>query len=49
MNFDESNKKMYKVEAIHDNKIYIKELEMDSLSKYHYLVFWKGYSEKKNI
>lgn len=43
---DESGK--YKVEAIRDNRVYAKELEVDYLPKLYYLISWKSYFEKEN-
>ena len=44
--FDASDNKEYKVEIIKDNAIYAKEIEKH-LTGIYYLVFWKGYPEKK--
>ena len=45
--FDAGNNKEYEVEAIINSAVYIKETERH-LSGLYYLVFWKGYPEKKN-
>ena len=46
--FDVSNNKEYKVEAIKDSAFYAKEIK-GHLPGLYYLVSWKGYSEEKNI
>ena len=45
--FDASNNKEYKVEAIIDSAVYTKEAERNLLGLY-YLVSWKSYSEEEN-
>ena len=46
--FDTGNNKKYKIKTIRDNIIYTKEAKKYLLGLY-YLVFYKGYLEKKNI
>ena len=41
------NEKEYKVKQICDSMLYIKELEARHLSRLYYLIFWKGYPDKK--
>ena len=48
LEFDASNNKEYKVEAIIDSIVYAKKAEEHLLGLY-YLVFWKGYPEEKSI
>ena len=43
---DDSRK--YKVKAIWDNTVYVKELKSGHLLGLYYLVSWKGYSEEEN-
>ena len=38
----------YKVEAIWNNVVYIRESKSDHLPGLYYLVSWKGYPEKEN-
>lgn len=44
---DNGNSKEYKVEAIHDIEIYIKELDKGYLLGFYYLISWKGYLEEE--
>ena len=46
LEFDASNNKKYKVEAIRDSIFYAKEAKR-YLPSLYYLVFWKSYSKKK--
>ena len=46
--FDKDDNKEYKVEAIQDSTVYVKEADVYLLGLY-YLVVWKGYPKKKNI
>ena len=46
--FDESNDKKYKMEAIQDNAVYAKKVDRH-LPGLYYLITWKSYSEEKNI
>ena len=39
--FEQSNNKEYKVEAIQDSAIYVRESESGHLSGFYYLVSWK--------
>ena len=39
----------YKVKAIWDSKVYMKESELGHLPGLYYLVSWKRYPEEKNI
>ena len=43
----DDNDKEYKVEAIQDSAVYVKEAN-GHLPGLYYLITWKGYSEKKN-
>ena len=48
--FDAGNNKSrkYKVEAIRDSAVYVRELESGHLPGLYYPVLWKGYPEEKN-
>lgn len=48
LEFETSNNKKYKVEAIWDSVVYVKKVDRYLLELY-YLVVWKGYLEDKNI
>lgn len=48
LEFETSNNKKYKVEAIWDSVVYVKKVDKYLLELY-YLVVWKGYLEDKNI
>lgn len=48
LKFEVGDNKEYKVESIKDSIIYVRELDGHLLGLY-YLLFWKGYPEKKNI
>ena len=45
--FEPSDDKEYKVEAIQDSAVYAKEVD-GRLPRLYYLVAWKGYLEEKN-
>ena len=45
--FEPSSNKKYKVKAIQDSTVYVKEVDRH-LSGLYYLVSWKGYLEKQN-
>ena len=45
---EDDNDKKYKVEAIRDSVVYVKESESDHLPGFYYLVSWKGYPEEEN-
>lgn len=51
MDFDASdnNNRGYKVGAIRDIAIYVRELEFGYLLKLYYLISWKIYLEEENI
>ena len=38
----------YKIEAICNSAVYVRESETGYLSEFYYLVSWKGYSEEEN-
>lgn len=42
------NGKKYKIEAICNNIVYVRESE-DHLLGFYFLVFWKDYPEEENI
>ena len=42
------NNEEYKVEAIRDIAVYIRESKSGHLPGLYYLVFWKGYLKKEN-
>ena len=46
--FELGENKEYKVEAIHDNIVYAKEMDKH-LSGLYYLILWKRYPEEENI
>ena len=45
--FELRNNKMYKVEAIQDSTVYVKEAD-GHLLRLYYLVAWKDYLEEEN-
>ena len=45
--FEASNDKEYKVEAIQNSAVYIEEIDRH-LPRLYYLVTWKGYLEEEN-
>lgn len=45
---NDNNEKKYKVKAICDSMIYIKESK-GHLPSFYYLISWKGYQNEKNI
>ena len=51
MEFDEGNdeSKEYKIEAIWDSAVYVRESESGHLPSLYYLVSWKRYPEEENI
>ena len=48
LEFDVSDSKEYKVEAIWDSAVYMMELKSGHLLSLYYLVAWKGYPEEEN-
>lgn len=46
--FKAENEKEYKVEGIWDNTFYAKELVVDYLPDFYYLISWKGYLKEEN-
>ena len=46
--FKVGNNNKYKIKAIQDSIIYIKELESGQLPGFYYVVAWKVHSEEKN-
>ena len=48
LDFEASNCKKYRVEAIWDSAIYANKLEIGHLQGVHYLIAWKSYLEKEN-
>ena len=48
LEFESSNNKEYKVEAIQESAVYVREAESGKLLGLYYLVLWKGYSKEKN-
>ena len=46
--FEADNNKKYKVDSIWDSAVYTKE-SADQLLGLYYLIWWKSYSEEKNI
>ena len=44
----DNNDGEYKVEAIWDSAVYIRELELDHLPNFYYLVSWKRYLKDEN-
>lgn len=44
---DKGNSKEYKVEAIYNTMVYVKESK-DYLLGFYYLISWKSYFEKEN-
>lgn len=47
--FESENEKKYEVDRIWDNTVSIKKFKANYLLDFYYLVFWKCYTEKKNI
>ena len=48
LELEAGDSKVYKVEAIWDNAVYVNKLESSQLPGLCYLIAWKGYSEEKN-
>ena len=48
LEFEASNSKKYKVEAIQDSAVYISKLESDQLPGLYYLIVWNNYPKEKN-
>lgn len=46
--FNGRNNKIYKMQAICDHKLYVKET-IGELSNLYYFILWKNYSKDKNI
>ena len=46
--FEPGNNKEYKMEAIWDSAVYVRESESGHLPDLYYLVSWKGYLEEEN-
>lgn len=44
-----ANNKEYKLEAIRDSVVYASKLKSGYLPRFYYFVYWKDYSEEKNI
>ena len=49
LDFEASNSKEYKVEAIWDSAVYANKSESGHLPDFYYLVAWKGYLKEENI
>ena len=49
LDFEAGDSKEYEVETICDSAVYAMKSESGHLPRLHYLVTWKGYSEKENI
>lgn len=48
LELDDNDSVEYKVEAIYNNKIYVKESDSCHLPGFHYLVSWKDYLKEEN-